>query len=48
VEKNGKPKEVKGAIVTEADPRYFSRAPLRRRGANNRRQHVLEQRPQRA
>ncbi|HEV2982011.1 MAG TPA: potassium-transporting ATPase subunit C [Solirubrobacteraceae bacterium] len=27
LEKNGKPKEVKGAIVTEADPRYFQTRP---------------------
>jgi len=27
LEKNGKPKEVKGAIVTEADPRYFQSRP---------------------
>jgi potassium-transporting ATPase KdpC subunit len=27
MEKNGKPKEVKGAIVTEADPRYFQTRP---------------------
>jgi K+-transporting ATPase ATPase C chain len=27
LEKNGKPKEVKGAIVTEADPRYFQGRP---------------------
>ncbi len=27
VEKNGKPKEVKGAIVTEPDPRYFQSRP---------------------
>ena len=27
LEKNGKPKEVKGAVVTEADPRYFQSAP---------------------
>jgi potassium-transporting ATPase KdpC subunit len=26
-EKNGKPKEVKGAVVTEADPRYFQSRP---------------------
>ena len=26
-EKNGKPKEVKGAVVTEADPRYFQGRP---------------------
>jgi len=27
LEENGKPKEVKGAIVTEADPRYFQSRP---------------------
>jgi K+-transporting ATPase ATPase C chain len=27
LEKNGKPKEVKGAVVTEADPRYFQGRP---------------------
>ncbi len=27
LEKNGKPKEVKGAVVTEADPRYFQSRP---------------------
>jgi K+-transporting ATPase ATPase C chain len=27
MEKNGKPKEVKGVIVTEADPRYFQTRP---------------------
>jgi len=27
LEKNGKPKEVKGAVVTEADPRYFQARP---------------------
>ena len=27
IEKNGKPKEVKGAVVTEADPRYFQSRP---------------------
>ncbi|HEY7830157.1 MAG TPA: potassium-transporting ATPase subunit C [Solirubrobacteraceae bacterium] len=27
LEKNGKPKEVKGVIVTEADPRYFQTRP---------------------
>src|ERR1700680_578601 len=27
LEKNGKPKEVKGVIVTEADPRYFQSRP---------------------
>ncbi|MFI5009366.1 MAG: potassium-transporting ATPase subunit C [Solirubrobacterales bacterium] len=27
LEKNGRPKEVKGAVVTEADPRYFQSRP---------------------
>ncbi len=27
LERNGKPKEVKGAVVTEADPRYFQTRP---------------------
>ncbi len=27
LEKSGKPKEVKGAVVTEADPRYFQARP---------------------
>jgi K+-transporting ATPase ATPase C chain len=27
LEKNGKPKQVKGAVVTEADPRYFQARP---------------------
>jgi potassium-transporting ATPase KdpC subunit len=27
IEKNGKPKEVKGGVVTEADPRYFQSRP---------------------
>ncbi|HWY19559.1 MAG TPA: potassium-transporting ATPase subunit C [Solirubrobacteraceae bacterium] len=27
LEKNGKPKEIKGAVVTEADPRYFQSRP---------------------
>jgi K+-transporting ATPase ATPase C chain len=27
LEKNGKPREVKGAVVTEADPRYFQSRP---------------------
>src|ERR1039458_3530653 len=27
LEKDGKPKEVKGAVVTEADPRYFQGRP---------------------
>jgi potassium-transporting ATPase KdpC subunit len=36
LEKNGKVKEVKGAIVTEADPRYFqSRPSATEGGANN-------------
>jgi K+-transporting ATPase ATPase C chain len=36
LERNGKPKEVKGAVVTEADPRYFqSRPSATEGGANN-------------
>jgi potassium-transporting ATPase KdpC subunit len=36
LEKSGKPKEVKGAIVTEADPRYFqSRPSATEGGADN-------------
>ena len=36
LEKNGKPKEMKGAVVTEADPRYFqSRPSATEGGANN-------------
>jgi K+-transporting ATPase ATPase C chain len=36
LEKNGKPKEIKGAIVTEADSRYFqSRPSATEGGANN-------------
>src|ERR1700747_273091 len=36
LEKNGKAKEVKGAIVTEADPRYFqSRPSATEGGADN-------------
>src|SRR5450631_2983962 len=36
LEKNGKPKEVKGAVVTEPDPRYFqSRPSATEGGANN-------------
>ena len=36
LEKNGKPKEVKGAVVTEADPRYFqSRPSATEGGADN-------------
>ncbi len=36
LEKNGKPKEVKGAIVTEPDPRYFqSRPSATEGGADN-------------
>src|SRR5262249_5180212 len=27
LERNGKPKEVKGAVLTEADPRYFQSRP---------------------
>ena len=48
LEKNGKPKEVKGAVVTEPDPRYFQSAPVgdRRRRLQRRGQHVLQPRPQ--
>ncbi len=36
LEKNGKPKEVKGVVVTEADPRYFqSRPSVTEGGADN-------------
>src|SRR5271166_7142875 len=36
LEKNGKPRVVKGAVVTEADPRYFqSRPSATEGGANN-------------
>jgi K+-transporting ATPase ATPase C chain len=36
LEKNGKPKEVKGTVVTEADPRYFqSRPSATEGGADN-------------
>jgi K+-transporting ATPase ATPase C chain len=36
LEKNGKPKEVKGAVVTEADPKYFqSRPSATEGGADN-------------
>lgn len=36
LQKNGKPKEVKGAVVTEADPRYFqSRPSATEGGADN-------------
>src|SRR6202047_4686238 len=36
LEKNGKPKEVKGAVVTEPDPRYFqSRPSATEGGADN-------------
>src|ERR1700683_4339612 len=36
LEKNGKPKEVKGVVVTEADPRYFqSRPSATEGGADN-------------
>ena len=36
LEKNGKPKEVKGAVVTEVDPRYFqSRPSATEGGADN-------------
>jgi potassium-transporting ATPase KdpC subunit len=33
--KNGKPKEVKGAIVTEADPRYFQSRPSATEGGSD-------------
>ncbi|HWX44952.1 MAG TPA: potassium-transporting ATPase subunit C [Solirubrobacteraceae bacterium] len=35
LEKNGKPKEVKGAVVTEADPRYFQGRPSATEGGAN-------------
>jgi K+-transporting ATPase ATPase C chain len=35
LEKNGKPKEVKGATVTEADPRYFQGRPSATEGGAN-------------
>src|ERR1700736_6666127 len=35
LEKNGKPKEVKGAIVTEADPRYFQSRPSATEGGSD-------------
>jgi potassium-transporting ATPase KdpC subunit len=35
IEKNGKPKEAKGAIVTEADPRYFQSRPSATEGGAN-------------
>jgi K+-transporting ATPase ATPase C chain len=35
LERNGKPKEVKGAIVTEADPRYFQARPSATEGGAN-------------
>jgi K+-transporting ATPase ATPase C chain len=35
LEKNGKPKEVKGAIVTEPDPRYFQARPSATEGGAN-------------
>src|SRR5271166_4528671 len=34
LEKNGKPKEVKGAVVTEADPRYFQGRPSATEGGS--------------
>jgi K+-transporting ATPase ATPase C chain len=34
LEKNGKPKEVKGAIVTEPDPRYFQSRPSATEGGS--------------
>lgn len=33
LEKNGKPKEVKGAVVTEADPKYFQSRPSATEGS---------------
>ncbi len=49
LEKNGKPKEEEGALVTEADPRYFQSASLghRRRRVQRGGEHVLQPRPQR-
>src|SRR5271165_1736243 len=35
LEKNGKPKEVKGAVVTEPDPRYFQGRPSATEGGAN-------------
>jgi len=35
LEKNGKPKEVKGAVVTEPDPRYFQTRPSATEGGND-------------
>jgi potassium-transporting ATPase KdpC subunit len=35
LEKNGKPKEVKGAIVTEPDPRYFQSRPSATEGGSD-------------
>ena len=35
LEKNGKPKEVKGAVVTEADPRYFQTRPSATEGGSD-------------
>jgi potassium-transporting ATPase KdpC subunit len=35
LEKDGKPKEVKGAIVTEADPRYFQSRPSATEGGSD-------------
>jgi K+-transporting ATPase ATPase C chain len=35
LEKNGKPKEVKGAVVTEADPRYFQTRPSATEGGTD-------------
>ncbi len=34
LEKNGKPKEIKGAVVTEADPRYFQSRPSATEGGS--------------
>ncbi len=35
LEKNGKPKEVKGAVVTEPDPRYFQTRPSATEGGSD-------------
>ncbi len=35
LEKNGKPREVKGAVVTEADPRYFQTRPSATEGGSD-------------
>ncbi len=48
LEKNGKVKEEKGAVVTEADPRYFQSRPSATEGGvpQRRGQHFLQRRPQ--